>query len=270
MILYFAGEGSTRDVLVRFQADALKTFAYRDAAEKLLKDCEFTGRFFLDSGAFSAFTRNEKIDIKTYSNFVNKYRHRLTVASNLDEIGDHEGTRRNQDALEALGTEVLPVWHAGEPLEVLRDYAARYSYMAIGGLVPLSRDRKRMKATLDRVFSIVRDKTRIHGFGLNATWAWHAYPFYSVDATSWLAGGRFRQVVSFKPDGHLAQHSKFGEGERTPERMAASAGHYKDLAQQNLLAYREAAQFATDLWKKRGVIWTEQEGSIKRKTPIIL
>lgn len=83
-------------------------------------------------------------------------------------------------------------------------------------------------------------------------------------------GGHFRSVVSCKPNGFLSLHSKFGNGERTSERIAAATWNYKDLARHNLLAYRNAAEFATRLWKERGIVWEEQTGSIKRKKPITL
>lgn len=58
-----------------------------------------------------------------------------------------------------------------------------------------------MKAWLDNCFSIITKKKpliKIHGFGVNAFWIWERYPFYSVDATSWLMGGKFRRLIEFK------------------------------------------------------------------------
>lgn len=194
MIIYFASGSTVKKIVLDASADVLETFFTPNNVLKFVNDPAFKARLFLDSGAFSAFTLAKKFDIQKYAEFIRTYRARLTIASNLDVIGDWKGTKKNQELLESMGVEVLPVYHANEPIEVLQDYASRYSYIAVGGLVPLTRKRQKMKMVLDRVFSIVRDKTRVHAFGLNATWAWQAFPFYSVDATSWLSGGIFVQL----------------------------------------------------------------------------
>lgn len=260
MILYFAGESF--DKITRDEgADVLKSYAYESAAAKVLKEGRKT-RFFLDSGAFTAFSQGKQVDIQAYAAFIRKHRQHITLAANLDVIGSHEGTLANQLALEALDCQVLPVFHYGEPWELLEKYVKEYRYLALGGLVPIAKDRPKMTAFLNKAFSIIKTKTLIHGFGVNATWAWRAYPFYSVDATSWLSGPRHRSLVAW--DGQSLSASRKGGGARDMGRFKAATSHYTELARANMRAYREAAKFTTDLWKARGIEFPDQFETIKR------
>lgn len=260
MILYFAGESF--DQITREEgADVLKSYAYESAAAKVLKEQRKT-RFFLDSGAFTAFSQGKQVDIHAYAAFYQKHRKHITLAANLDVIGSHEGTLANQRQLESMDCPVLPVFHHGEPWEVLEWYVKEYRYLALGGLVPIAKDRPKMTAFLNKAFSIIKTKTLIHGFGVNATWAWRAYPFYSVDATSWLSGPRHRTAIEW--DGSKLIQSRKGGGERNLNRFKAATSHYKELARQNMQAYRGAAQFVTDLWKARGIEHPAHHGTIKR------
>ena len=259
MHLYFAGE-SYDDITRAENVNTLKSFAYRPAAEKVL--LEGRPRFFLDSGAFTAFAQGKTVNIEEYAAFIKAHKDRTTVAANLDAIGDHQKTRTNQERLEELGCEVLPVFHHGEPWEVLEWYLQRYNYIALGGLVPIAKDRKRMTWFLDSAFSRIKDRALIHGFGVNALWAWQRYPFYSVDATSWLAAPRLRTIATFNGT-KMQQHRKQG-GKRTLEEYQAHTVHYRELAKRNLIQYRNAANQTTDLWKARGISFPDHHGKIKR------
>lgn len=261
MILYFAGESF--DAITREEkADVLKSYAYENAAAKVLTEGRKT-RFFLDSGAFTAFSQGKQVDIQAYAAFIKHHGRHITVAANLDVIGSWEGTKANQRQLEAMGCEVLPVFHHGEPWEVLEQYVKEYRYLALGGLVPIAKDRAKMTYFLNKAFSIIRDKTLIHGFGVNATWAWRAYPFYSVDATSWLSGPRHRTAIEWNGES-MNQSRKNGGKERSLNRLKAATSHYKDLARQNLQAYRNAAKFVTELWEARGITFPPCQPPVRR------
>ena len=51
---------------------------------------------FLDSGAYSAWSKGVTIDIDEYISFIKKNIKYITVYANLDVIGDPEATYRNQ------------------------------------------------------------------------------------------------------------------------------------------------------------------------------
>lgn len=149
---------------------------------------------FLDSGAFSAFTQGVDVDIEAYARFCKDNADIVQYASVLDAIGDEIGTWQNQHKLEQLGVNVLPCYHYGEPIEVLRYYRDNYEYMTIGGMVPISTPQ--LFLWLDRVWEELIDGNgepviKVHGFGLTSPALMEKYPWYSVDSSSWL------QIASF-------------------------------------------------------------------------
>jgi hypothetical protein len=160
-------------------------------------------KVFLDSGAFSAFTKGSKIDIKSYCSYIKDnldiIEHfevdgqTLVLASVLDAIGSAEDTWRNQRTMEDLGVCPLPCFHYGEPIEALEYYVQHYPYITLGGMVPISTSQ--LFYWLDTVWGrhlAGEDGTprlRVHGFGLTSIPLMQRYPWYSVDSSSWIQAG---------------------------------------------------------------------------------
>lgn len=155
---------------------------------------------FLDSGAYSAFSRGISINIDDYISFIKKYEDKLTVYANLDVIGDPEATYENQKYMESKGLMPLPCFHYGESIKWLKRYLEDgHDYLALGGMVPIST--KDLMHWLDGVWSDhLTDKkgmpiVKVHGFGMTSHKLLIRYPWYSVDSTSWLMGSRNGSVV---------------------------------------------------------------------------
>ena len=91
---------------------------------------------FADSGAFSAMTQSVEIDWRDYAAWVKRWRHLFTAYANLDVIGNAEATWENQQRLENVGLKPVPVFHVGEDWSYLECMVKRYTYIALGGLVP--------------------------------------------------------------------------------------------------------------------------------------
>lgn len=153
-------------------------------------------KVFLDSGAFSAFSMGVDVDLGKYCDYIHKnidiieHIDGQPLASVLDAIGDADGTWRNQRAMEDRGVRPLPCYHYGEPIEVLEYYIANYSYITIGGMVPISTPQ--LKLWLDRLWAdYLTDDTgapivKVHGFGLTSLPLMMRYPWYSVDSSTWV------------------------------------------------------------------------------------
>jgi hypothetical protein len=154
---------------------------------------------FADSGAFSAYTQGVTIRWQDYAAWLKRYRHWFAVMSNLDVIGSPTGTQAHQQALEDAGLPVLPVFHTGEPWDVLERLVTSYSYLALGGMVPYMREWKtRLMPWLVRCFRLARATgTQYHGFGCTTWEVIKALPWYSVDSSSWGSGFRYGQVPLF-------------------------------------------------------------------------
>lgn len=154
---------------------------------------------FLDSGAFSAFTKGVKIDIQEYIAFIKKNKKYIDVYANLDAIGDPEQTLKNQKVMEKAGLYPLPCFHYGSDIKYLEYYLENYEYIALGGMVPISSPQ--LIQWLDDIFpNYICDKkgypkVKVHGFGMTSLKLMLRYPWYSVDSTSWVTTGRMGGIL---------------------------------------------------------------------------
>lgn len=168
----------------------------------MIKPSEF--RFFLDSGAYSAWSRGTKIDLDEYVAFIKANIELLEVYACLDAIPGAPGRSATPaERIEAAecswqnylymvdeGLDPLPVFHYGEDfkyLERILDYGC--DYVGIGGLVGIPGPMRR--AWLDRLFTRLTDKdglpiVKTHGFGMTAVPLIFRYPWYSIDSTTWI------------------------------------------------------------------------------------
>lgn len=216
MILYFAGvPGGSLAGWYKREAELVPMWTHRlwtyywiiehrGVMEK--PDCI---EMFLDSGAFSAWTKGAQIRIRDYIAFIKRHQQYIDHYANLDVIADTfkkrgaasalyrkaaEATLHNQQVMEKAGLNPIPVFHYGEPFEFLQMYLDKYEYIALGGLVgvPVGLAIE----FLDKCFSdYICDnegmpKVKVHGFGLTSLRIMLRYPFYSVDSTSWVVTGR--------------------------------------------------------------------------------
>jgi len=153
-------------------------------------------KVFLDSGAFSAFTKGVEVDLPTYCDYIKRNKDIIEhvdgtlLASVLDGIGDPLKTWQNQLAMEQLGVRPLPCFHYGEDERYLEWYIANYDYITLGGMVPISTPQ--LKLWLDRIWEKYltdgsgRPRIKVHGFGLTTVSLMERYPWYSVDSSSWV------------------------------------------------------------------------------------
>lgn len=213
---YFAGVNrlgpltdSTKgeDVLVSF-ADILKTPAVWDWMRPLIEAGHWRS-VILDSGAFTELTERKrgrvfKVRIEDYAAFANENAHLFDWIANLDDIeGNVERSNTNLAILEAqpnLADKVVPVYHEGESLDQLAHCVERAragrGVLAIGCQRPNGKLRpKAVEAFLTDVWPALEEMAGdlvIHGFGLTRyattdTPSGRAWPFDSVDSTTWIA-----------------------------------------------------------------------------------
>lgn len=139
---------------------------------------------FLDSGAFSAYMMGVKIDINKFIDFCGRYQDIIRMMSVLDEIGDPDGTWRNQEEMQRQGVKPLPCYHYGEPTEVCDWYVKNYDYITIGGMVPITTPQ--LKIWLDRIWeehltdAEGKPKCKVHGFGLTSPELMRRYPWHCM------------------------------------------------------------------------------------------
>ena len=199
MRIYFAGidrpsfltelnKCEAKNILISY-ADYKKTFP---TFKKYLDKYNFN--ILLDSGAYSAFTRGIKLDVREYAEFIQQHKKYFERYFNLDDIEDFENTWNNQDYLESQGLKPVPVFHYGEPLELLRMMVRQYDFIGLGGMVPIPNnklDAWLSQLLFDRNGDVKYPNVKFHALGLSTSYLLRKYPFYSCDSTKWLVGKKF-------------------------------------------------------------------------------
>lgn len=141
----------------------------------------------LDSGAFSLWRGSggrEQIALADYIAFIR--RHGICRYLVLDVVGDPADTRANWVAMRRQGLDPIPVFHYGQPWAVLDDYTRQgCALIALGGHVGLPEAERRR--WLAEVFRRYGHCALFHGLGIGSLTA-AVFPFFSVDATTYLVG----------------------------------------------------------------------------------
>lgn len=259
MRIYLAGERqsagpdpNTAPIWLKHVKRRLFSYFYHNAAGNspdtdILTSHKLGLDLFLDSGAFTAFTKNVTIDPKDFSAFIKNSKGIWSVCSSLDAIGRGveaaEASYTNLKTLEALGVKVQPVFHVREPDDYMRKYIDEgYDYIFIGGMVPETT--LWLMERLDGLWHNIltkpdgTPKVKIHGFGLTDQKLMFRYPWYSVDSSSWLMTGVYGACV-FRTTSGL---KKVVFSDESPEARKWNGWHYKNLP--------EAAQRQVDEWLK--------------------
>lgn len=165
----------------------LVSYAYLSSFEATRE--KFTFRdWALDSGAFTAYSSGKPVDLAAYTDTALRYREAdptLADVFALDVIGDWEASARNAEEMTRQGLTVVPCFHYGEPWEALVEMADRYDKIALGGVA--RKTKKLRRDWFAECFGRVWPKL-IHGFGVAQPDLVIAFPFHSVDASSWEFG----------------------------------------------------------------------------------
>jgi hypothetical protein len=278
MLLYFAGAENENHYRTVTNAtnNANLLFSYYGLRGKSLDFIDHTKfkKSFLDSGAYSAMTKNTVIPFDEYLNFCKETKDHWTTINGLDVIGDYKATAENQEKMESSGIHSMPTFHVGSPIEELHKLCQKYDYIALGGLVPYSLNPKFIREWLDYCFSVIKLywPKKVHAFGVNSFKLWLEYPFYSVDATSYIMVAQKFAGVQIFHRGKLLKFSGFGNrmNEKELELLKKKAPglilQYKDRDGQNnyiertnvtIRSLQEAADYATEVWKQRGITWDD-------------
>lgn len=155
----------------------------------------------LDSGAFSAKHAGRTVKV---ADFIATAKSTLALVPPpaeiyaLDVIGDHLATKANCDVIKSAGVDAIPTYHLGEPWSALKELAAAYPKIAVGGIARL-RGKEKLR-WIEQVFARVWPK-RVHGFGCGTEEIIMRFPFDSVDATTWVNPSKYGAWKAYKPGG---------------------------------------------------------------------
>ena len=154
---------------------------------------------FLDSGAYSAWSKGGIVDINKLIAFIHKNKQIFKIYATLDAIGDPVQTLENTNIMESNGLSPLPVFHYNEDISYLKKMIDKYEYICLGGMVPISTPQ--LQIWLDELWDryLTDDDgsplVKVHGFGQTSMRLLKRYPWYSADSTSWVRPGSYGSIL---------------------------------------------------------------------------
>ncbi len=139
--------------------------------------------YFLDSGAFSAHSRNLKIDLDSYIDFCKEYEREVDIYASLDVIGDPQTSLKNYLKMREAGLKPMPTVHAGTDYKYLDLYAKHTDRIGLGGVAKMNASLR--ETFIHGAFSRYPDPKEIkfHGFGISNPATVKKFPWSSCDST---------------------------------------------------------------------------------------
>lgn len=155
----------------------------------------------LDSGAYSAWNCGKAIDIEALIEETKRPYWGESVA--LDVIGDGDGSLKNSLYMKARGSPAFPVFHIGEPFDLLMEYKREFPKVGLSC---------RFGEHVNVSFRWVGDcfarawPHKFHSFGWVDERVLACYPFHSADSSTWNFGpAAFGQWQSYRFGGQRTQ-----------------------------------------------------------------
>ena len=169
----------------------------RGATGKLFKDRRNEDYSFYTSIEFKRYR-------KAYIKYVLKNDRYLSGYVNLDVINNAEASYKSLKYMEKRGCHPLPVFHLGNDVKWLIRYVNEgYDYICMGG-VPPNRFEV-VEEPLDRIWKDIlidsnnMPKVKVHGLACTSFKLIKAYPWYSVDSTSWKKAAAYGKIFVPRP-----------------------------------------------------------------------
>ena len=211
--LYFAGaKVKTKDDLI-IKRDCNVLFSQLNDRRAIMNFIEVmdNNKLFIDSGAFSAWSKGKPINVENYIEFVNEHIDKVALFASVDNIpGELRRTPTLQEKKDSpvLSWEnylymrelvkdkdkLLPVFHIGEDFKHLQNMlevkldGKHIPYIGLGGTVGLTSTVK--DNWYKQCFKIIHQsnnpQVKVHAFGMTSLKILENFPFESADSTSWL------------------------------------------------------------------------------------
>jgi len=179
------------------------------------------GKLFIDSGAYTAYTRQKEVDVDEYISYLNSIDTGLTIFAQVDKIpGQHGKEKTIEEITEAplLSWEnylymrdkmvspdkLLPIFHRRESWEHLKRMlettfdGKHIPYIGIAATTDSSTVEK--EEWFHKVFNVIRKSSnpnvKTHAFGMTSLRLLETFPFTSADSTGWIMTGANGAIMS--------------------------------------------------------------------------
>lgn len=174
--------------------------------EKTEKRLDLVNDILLDSGAFSL--RNKGTDdhsiyeeyVEKYAEFINKHNIKHFFELDIDNIVGYAKVIEYRKKLERLtNKQPIVVWHPQRGIEEYYNHCKEYKYIALGGFVAATLQKRNQYLKLYPNFINVAHKhgCKIHGLGFTSLQKLPYLHFDSVDSTTWLNGVKYGILYKF-------------------------------------------------------------------------
>lgn len=236
MILYLAGAEGEKPELLKRLSNSNLLFSYVGNPSNVVSiPHEFLNSLSLvDSGAFSAWTKDVVIDVDKYIDWINRNDKFIDLFGQLDAIPGNkddpfswkdvknsaEKTWLNYLYMRTRVTypdKLLYTFHVGEPKEFLiralkwKDSdGIHIPYIALGGLVGKSKPIRRN--FLNMCFNLIdkyNSTVKIHTFGMTDPTLLEDFPITSADSTRWIVVGIKGRIFTSVGEVMVLDNQKF-------------------------------------------------------------
>lgn len=207
---------SAADIQPERLPSVLVSFAYRRSWEKRSSQVAWR-EVVLDSGAFTVHHAGGTVDLVEFAEWALEQRATnplVTEVFTLDVIGDWRASLKNTEELVKRGLPVIPVYHVGEPTDVLKALARDYDKIALGGAVGYHHKMEWAALCFREVWP-----KKIHGLGFGSKSVFKL-PFHTVDHSALVEVFRSARYGSL---GHLPIY-----GSRHKHSVAVEVQHLLD------------------------------------------
>ena len=214
--LYFAGSHTYAGDKILMERGACKLYSQLNDRTRGQMWLDYAkqnkdAKVFVDSGAFSAWSKGKIIDVDDYIKYINENTNELELFASVDNIpGELTRTPTHEEVKKSpiLSWEnylymrervkekdkLLPVFHIGEDFKHLQNMletkldGKHIPYIALGGTVGLTANVK--DNWYNTCFKVIRQSSnpnvKTHAFGMTSLNILEKYPFTSADSTSWI------------------------------------------------------------------------------------
>lgn len=192
---YFAISGPTEiiTVLTGRYKNALVSFYYYKGSfrDKLLKYMPYFDSFIMDSGAFQAWLKNKEISLDEYEKTLKD--DNIKKYFSLDSIGNAKDSFENYLEMKKRGLNPIPTFHINTDINYLYKYLDLTDHISIGGMVGGDKVEDNLLKIWAEILKI-NPEAKVHGLGVSNFSTASAYPWHSIDSSSWCSITKFART----------------------------------------------------------------------------
>jgi len=159
--------------------------------KKWIEKIGYKPDIILDSGAFSAWSKNEEIDLQNYMKYIKENINFIEYFVVLDEIGNPEKTYENYKIMKNNNLNPKPVFHYGSKRKWLEKYIKEENenFILLGGVAKMNKN-KLIKNWVNRL-CYKYNNVKFHLLGKTNHNIINNCPIYSSDSSAYIMGAVF-------------------------------------------------------------------------------